>query len=71
LPEEEGASLDGDNLVVFNYLNLAWETTVTVFTLASWSNRPNNSFNILTSSDAVHSAASGVKLTMSAYKMLK
>ena len=40
-------------------------------TSASWSKRPNSSFNILTNSGAVHSEARGVKLTISAYRILK
>ena len=39
-------------------------------TSASWSNFPNNWFNISTSSGAVHDDDKGVKFTMSAYNML-
>ena len=39
-------------------------------TSASWSNRPNSSFSVLTNSGGEHSLARAVKPTMSAYRML-
>lgn len=41
------------------------------FTWAIWSNLPNSSFNIFTKFEADNCSESGVKLTMSAYKILK
>ena len=66
-------TLNKDPLYLLFEMNLLLWSLFCVFstTCAIWSNRPKSWFRVSTNSDAVSFSDKGVKLTMSAYKILK